>query len=195
MKLLIYDDYRLGVLKGSQVVDVTGAAPPAIGTPGPLMAQAVMEGVIQEFAALRPRFEEIAAREAGAALSSVKLRPPLFRPSNLLCAFSNYRDREGDPVRGPLDFFHKGGNAVVGCGDVVELPDIPEASVFQPEPELGYVIGRRARRVSEAEALGYVFGYTNFVDVSARDIPNRRTPFFHKALDTWAPMGPVITTA
>jgi 2-keto-4-pentenoate hydratase/2-oxohepta-3-ene-1,7-dioic acid hydratase in catechol pathway len=93
-----------------------------------------------------------------------------------------------------LDFFHKSATSVTGYGATVELPDLPEALVFQPEPEFAYVIGKRGRNVPEAEALSYVFGYMNFADISARNIPNRRTTNLHKAQESWAPMGPVIVT-
>jgi 2-keto-4-pentenoate hydratase/2-oxohepta-3-ene-1,7-dioic acid hydratase in catechol pathway len=65
---------------------------------------------------------------------------------------------------------------------------------FQPEPELAYVIGKRAKHVSQAEALEYVFGYVILIDVSARGIRGRRTPFLHKGIDDWAPQGPVLVT-
>src|SRR5581483_6369396 len=121
----------------------------------------------------RPKIEQIVASEGGVPISSVRIRPPLPRPSNALCAFSNYQDRPM-ATASPLDFFHKSATSIVGDGDTVELPDIPEAEVFHPEPELAYVIGRAAKKVREADALNYVFGYLNFVDISARGIPNRR---------------------
>jgi len=130
--------------------------------------------------------------------TSVTVRSPLPRPPNALCCFSNYQDRvvplaEKPPIYG-LDFFHKSATSIQGSGGIVELPDLKEAEVFQPEPEFAYVIGKRGRNIPEAEAMDYVFGYTNFVDISARGIPNRRTTFLHKALEGWAPMGPVIVT-
>lgn len=127
-------------------------------------------------------------------LSGVKLCPPLPRPHGILCAFSNYQDRETANL-GPLDFFHKNATAAAASGSTVVIPNIPDASVYQPEPEIGYLIGKTARNVSEADALSYVFGYCNFIDVSARGVPNRHTPFLTKALDQWAPFGPVIVTA
>ena len=116
------------------------------------------------------------------------------RPHNILAAFSNYQDRDL-PAANPLDFFYKGTTGSVGHGDTIEIPDIPEALVHQSEPELGYVIGKRAKNVPEGEALSYVFGYLNFFDVSNRAIPNRRTTFLQKGLDTYAPMGPAIVTS
>jgi len=196
MKLLFFDDYRLGVLKGDRVVDVSKAVPigDRNGLGDTIYAEAVIESVIERFDQLRSKFESVVASEEGTPVSSVKVRAPLPRPNNALCAFSNYQDAP-QKTASPLDFFHKSASSVVGQDATVELFDIPEATVFQPEPEFAYVMGRPAKNVSEGDALNYVFGYLNFVDISARGIPNRRTTFFHKALETWAPIGPVITTA
>lgn len=198
MKLLLFNDYKLGVLKGDRVVDVTRAVPDADKMPKtPLGGEAIMESVIENFESLRPKFESIVNQEGGVAMSDVKIRPPLPRPPNALCAFSNYQDREQSEPRPPvysLDFFHKSASSVIGNDDLVELPDLPEALVFQPEPEFAYVMGRRGKNIPEGQALDYVFGYMNFADISARNIPNRRTTFLHKSQDTWAPMGPVIVT-
>ncbi len=196
MKLLFFDDYRLGVLKGDQVVDVSKAVPVGDrnGLGAVIFAEAVIENVIERFDQLRPKFEQLVASEAGVPVGSVKIRAPLPRPNNALCAFSNFQDAP-QKAAAPLDFFHKSASSVIGTDETVELFEIPEASVFQPEPEFAYVMGRSAKNVSENDALSYVFGYLNFVDISARGIPNRRTTFFHKALETWAPIGPVITTA
>ncbi|MEA2642408.1 MAG: hypothetical protein QOF51_3802 [Chloroflexota bacterium] len=194
MKLLFFDEFRLGALKRDRVVDLSAAAPRqdalAFGTLG---AEAVIEAVITDFASLRPRFEEILAEEDGVPLASVRIRPPLPRPHNVLCAFSNYQDGDA-PNRSPLDFFHKGSGAIVGDGDTIQVPNIEDVTVFQAEPEFAYVIGRPAHNVAEADALDYVFGYTNFFDVSARGAQNRRTTFLSKELDTWGPLGPAITT-
>jgi len=63
------------------------------------------------------------------------------------------------------------------------------------EVELAVVMGRTARRISEAQALDYVFGYSVMIDVSARD--NRRAGqwIYSKGQDTYAPFGPCIVTA
>jgi 2-keto-4-pentenoate hydratase/2-oxohepta-3-ene-1,7-dioic acid hydratase in catechol pathway len=198
VKLLLFNDYQLGVLKGDRVVDVTRAVPNADALPKtPLGGEAIMENVIENFDNLRAKIESIASQEAGVSMSEVKVRPPLPRPPNALCAFSNYQDREQNEPPPPvysLDFFHKSASSVIGQDGLVELPDLPEALVFQPEPEFAYVIGRRGKNIPEGKALDYVFGYMNFADISARNIPNRRTTFLHKSQDTWAPMGPVIVT-
>lgn len=189
MKLLFFDDYKMGVLKGDRVVDVTSLLQ-HVGVKPP---EYLMEEVIEDFDAFRPKFEELVARETGVPKSDVKIRPPLPRPHNILAAFANYQDRD-QPSTNPLDFFYKGATAIIGHGDTIEIPDIPEASVHQPEPELGYVIGKRVKHVSQEDALDCVFGYLNFVDVSNRAIPDRRTTFMSKGMDTYAPIGPVIVT-
>ncbi len=189
MKLLIYDDYKFGVLKGDRVADVTGT----LQHVGIKPAQTLMEEIIEDFDSFRPKFEQATANQEGVPLASVKVRPPLPRPHNILCAFANYQDRD-QPSTAPLDFFYKGSTGIIGPGDTVEIPDVPEALVHQPEPELGYVIGKKVKHVSVADALDCVFGYLNFVDVSNRAVPNRRTTFMQKGMDTYAPIGPVIVT-
>ena len=189
MKLLIYDDYKFGVLKGDRVADVTGT----LQHVGIKPAQTLMEEIIEDFDFFRPKFEQATANQEGVPLASVKVRPPLPRPHNILCAFANYQDRD-QPSTAPLDFFYKGSTGIIGPGDTVEIPDVPEALVHQAEPELGYVIGKKVKHVSAADALDCVFGYLNFVDVSNRAVPNRRTTFMQKGMDTYAPIGPVIVT-
>src|SRR5690606_1447659 len=63
------------------------------------------------------------------------------------------------------------------------------------EVELAAIIGTRAKRVKEEDALNYVFGYSVMVDISARD--NRRAGqwIYSKGMDTYAPFGPCIVTA
>jgi 2-keto-4-pentenoate hydratase/2-oxohepta-3-ene-1,7-dioic acid hydratase in catechol pathway len=64
------------------------------------------------------------------------------------------------------------------------------------EVELGVVIGRTARGISQADALKHVWGYTIINDVTARDLQQKhRQWFIGKSLDTFCPMGPFIATA
>jgi 2-keto-4-pentenoate hydratase/2-oxohepta-3-ene-1,7-dioic acid hydratase in catechol pathway len=95
----------------------------------------------------------------------------------------------------PLNAFHKAATAVIGPGDTMVLPDVP-ATIFEGEAELAIVIGRRAARVSQTDAMGHVFGYLNFIDGSARGLlPANNTFFQMKSRDTFAPIGPFIVTA
>ena len=75
------------------------------------------------------------------------------------------------------------------------LPDVP-ATIFEGEAELALVIGKRATRVSQADAMKHIFGYTCFIDGSARGLPPPGNVFFQmKSRDTFAPIGPCIVTA
>jgi 2-keto-4-pentenoate hydratase/2-oxohepta-3-ene-1,7-dioic acid hydratase in catechol pathway len=93
-----------------------------------------------------------------------------------------------------INAFHKSPSAVIGHGDTMVLPDVP-AGVFEGEAELALVIGKRASHVSAADAMDYVFGYTCFIDGSARALPPTGNTFYQvKSRDTFAPIGPFIVT-
>ena len=95
----------------------------------------------------------------------------------------------------PINAFHKAPEAVIGCGDTMVLPDVP-ATIFEGEAELGLVIGKTASNVSQANAYEHIFGYVNFIDGSARNLPPPGNTFFQvKSRDTFAPIGPYIVTA
>src|SRR5919202_1717402 len=75
------------------------------------------------------------------------------------------------------------------------LPDIA-ATIFEGEAEVAVVIGKRAANVPAAEAMDYVFCYTNFIDGSARGLPPSGNTFYQmKSRETFAPIGPYIVTA
>jgi len=114
----------------------------------------------------------------------------------LVCMAGNYMESGTIPKAYDVDAFLKAPSSIIGKGDTVVLPNIP-ADVFHHESELGVVIGKTASKVSAANALDHVFGYLNFMDVSARGIsPNGNNSFWwQKSWDTFGPMGPAITTA
>ncbi len=99
-----------------------------------------------------------------------------------------------EPPESPM-LFAKFPTAVIGPGATVEWdPRLTDA--VDLEAELGVVIGRTARRVSEDSALDHVLGYTCLNDVSARDLQYADKQFVRaKSLDTFCPMGPVLVTA
>lgn len=190
MKLVLFDDFRPGVLKGDRVVDVSAAVAHL-----PISNyKKVMPTIIEHFEELRPRFEELAARDEGRPRAEVRLRAPDPAPPKLLACFSNYREGRDRP-RGAQDMFLKNRDGVIGDGDTVELPP-HRATVFHHEAELGAIIGKRSKDLSEANALDAVFGYTCFVDVSGRGLGTPgQTSRMGKSFDTFGPMGPCIATA
>ena len=67
---------------------------------------------------------------------------------------------------------------------------------FEGEAELAVIIGKRGSNIKAADAMSYVFGYTNFIDGSARGLkPPGNTFYQMKSRDTFAPIGPYIVTA
>ncbi len=191
MKLLFFDDFRLGLLDGEEVVDVSGliADIPQLGP------HDLINGLIENFADYRSRLEEALAKGGGVPLSGVRIRPPLPKPGNIDCMAVNYMEDGTRDAPAPINGFHKSSAAVIGPEDTMVLPDVP-ASVFEGEAELALVIGKRARNVPAAEAMDYVFGYTNFVDGSARGLPPPGNVFYQmKSRETFAPLGPYIVTA
>ncbi len=143
-----------------------------------------------------------AARAENAALrrphAEVRLLAPL-RPGKILGVGRNYADHAkeaGSPNPEIPKIFLKPTSAVVGPGAAVRIP----RGVTKPdwEVELGVVIGRRARDVSEGTALDHIAGYTVLDDISARefqfDVPLAMTSFA-KAMDGFCPMGPCVATA
>jgi 2-keto-4-pentenoate hydratase/2-oxohepta-3-ene-1,7-dioic acid hydratase in catechol pathway len=189
MKLAFFDDFKLGVVTGDAIHDVSSVVAdiPHIG-PGSLM-----NGVITRFDAYRSRLQD-AASGAGVPVSSVRIRPPLPTPGNIVCMAVNYMEDGTLEKPAPINAFHKAANAIIGPGDTMVLPDVP-ATIFEGEAEMAVVIGKRATRVSAAEAMDYVFGYINFIDGSARGLPPAGNVFFQmKSRDTFAPTGPYLVT-
>ena len=152
MKLLYFDDFRLGVLRGDEVVDVS-AEVQDIPHVGP---HDLINGLIERFDDYRERLETAAAAGEGIPLADVRIRPPLPKPGNIDCMAVNYMEDGTRSEPAAINAFHKASNAVIGDGDAMVLTDIP-AAIFEGEAELGVVIGKRASHVSAADATDYLF--------------------------------------
>ena len=191
MKLLYFNDFKLGVLKGDAVVDVSAVVAdiPHSG-PGDLM-----NGLIEHWERYKPLLEAAVARGAGIPLSGVRIRPPVPGPRTIDCMAVNYMEDGTRSAPAPINAFHKSPSAIIGHGDAMVLPDVP-ASAFEGEAEIAVVIGKTCSHVGEAEAMDYVFGYMNFIDGSARGLGPASNVFFQmKSRDTFAPIGPYLVTS
>ena len=129
--------------------------------------------------------------------AGLRLGPPVAHPGKVLCVGLNYAahapEARMELPTSPI-LFSKFDNAVTGPDAEVVVP--PEVEQLDYEAELVAVIGRRARRVSEAEALDYVLGYTNGNDLSARSLQFRTSQWLlGKSLDGFLPLGPALVTA
>jgi 2-keto-4-pentenoate hydratase/2-oxohepta-3-ene-1,7-dioic acid hydratase in catechol pathway len=190
VKLLFFDDFKLGVLKGEAVIDISDAVR-SIPHIGP---HDLINGLIERFDEYKGALQQASDRGEEIPVSGVRLRPPLPKPTTIDCMAVNYEDgtRKALP---PINAFLKTPNAIIGDGETMVLPDVP-ATIFEGEAELALVIGKRASNVSATDAMKYVFGYLNFIDGSARGLPPENNPFYQmKARDTFAPIGPYLVTA
>lgn len=143
--------------------------------------------------------------DRGVPLDAVDLAAPILYPGVLYCAGANYLDHvqemTGKPPppenTEPFFFIKSSRGTIIGSGDAIELPDYSEKVDW--EAEIGVVVGREARNVSEQKALDYIAGFTIVNDLSARDHTKRHdVPFLfdwigQKCWDTGCPMGPWIT--
>ena len=129
--------------------------------------------------------------------SRLTIRAPIARPGKIICVGLNYRDhcreQSVEPPAHPM-LFSKFANAVTDPGRAVTRPAATDK--LDLECELAVVIGRRTSRVSRADALAAVFGYTVLNDVTMRDLQREDGQWLRaKGSDGFAPMGPAVVTS
>lgn len=129
-------------------------------------------------------------------LNKVKLDPPITNPNKIVCIGLNYKDHckelGVDIPQSPI-IFSKFSTSLIGPHDQIVLPSISQQ--IDPEVELGCVIGKGGKNISEKNALNHVAGYLVFNDVSARDIQFKDKQWVRgKSMDTFAPCGPALVT-
>jgi 2-keto-4-pentenoate hydratase/2-oxohepta-3-ene-1,7-dioic acid hydratase in catechol pathway len=200
MKLCRFNDNRLGVVDGREVIDVTEALDviPRSGYPlppfDPLIAN--LEAVTQRIGALRGQATRL-------RLEDVRLLSPVANPGKVVAAPVNYR-KHLEEVLANADLHHdvkinhiekaglflKAPSSLVGAGQGIQLRKLDRRN--DHEVELAVVIGRTADRVSRAQALQHVAGYCIGLDITIRG-PEERS--FRKSPDTYTVLGPWLTTA
>ena len=128
--------------------------------------------------------------------SSVRLGPPVARPSKIICIGANYADHAkefGHDIPAEPILFSKATTAMNGPTDPIILPD--EAQVVDSEAELAVVIGRKACKVSASDALDYVAGVTVLNDVTERMVQKSAGQWMRgKGFDGFCPIGPFLVT-
>jgi acylpyruvate hydrolase len=190
MKLVSYrqqGELRLGVLDGDAVVDLAAQKVPAdLG------------------AALAAGIDIAAAAKAALASSAVRIplagleyAAPVTRPHKIVCLGLNYYDHAKEGGREKPDypwFFFRGSSSLIAHGEAGIRPRVSER--FDYEAELAVVIGKKARHLTQANALDCVFGYSCFNDMSVRDY-QKKTPQWTigKNFDGTGGFGPVLVTA
>ena len=194
---------RLGALQRERICDVAALAR-AVSDSGGEVATWLLD--VADTLSVIKRGES-ALEDINALLSNSDSQRPSFalheieflpavHPGKILAIGRNYIDHaiEGgaEPPKAPL-IFNKLSNSLSAHEAPITLPAISNAVDY--EAELAVVIGREARHVSEADAFDYVFGYTLMNDVTARDLQYGDGQWTRgKGLDSFAPLGPFITT-
>ncbi len=180
MKLVTYDDGKVGRIEGEEIVRLDV----------PTMREYFERGGADDTAERTP-------------LAEARLRAPIV-PKKFFHTSGNFREHEDESKRvnwsheiAPWIVFFQNIDAIVGPDEPVVYPEhLTEELDY--ELELAVVIGRAGKWFSPEEAMDYVAGYLIFNDITARDIQRREMRSgvfsFCKAIDTFCPLGPWIVT-
>jgi 2-keto-4-pentenoate hydratase/2-oxohepta-3-ene-1,7-dioic acid hydratase in catechol pathway len=208
MKICHYNSNQAGVVAGDKVFNIGDALIKAgLARQGYTMLEII--DALANYPQAVQCAREAAQGPGAVALNSVKLLAPITNPGSLWAAAANYRAHQQEMITrmGSADrvtktndelmaeFFLKTTSSIIGPGDTIILPKISKLVDF--ECELCAVIGKRARKVTEAQALDCVFGYMICWDISQRDpwgkgMQNTRN--IRKGFDTFTALGPWIVT-
>lgn len=199
MKLLTFyqnDQQVLGVKTEAGVIDISKALQSnhaQIPTNIMELIEQGDEGVakLQQYITNLPLEESYLIDE-----SSITFAPAVPNPNKIICIGLNYKkhaDETGLPYPEYPVLFNKFTNALAAHREEVAVPRMTERLDY--EVELGVVIGKQAKYVSEEDALDYVFGYCTTNDLSARDLQKRASQWLTgKSSDGFAPVGPYVVT-
>lgn len=199
MKLCRFDDDRLGLVEGAEVIDVTAAlevlAPRRWPAPPGDALIAALDAVLARARAIAPHSPRL-------PLDAARLKAPVANPSKIINAPINYqahieeakRDQgiaHGREIKTIADWglFLKSTSSLIGPGEPIRLRFADRRN--DHEVELAVVIGRTANRVARADALSYVCGYAIGLDMTLR---GPELPSFRKSIDTYSVLGPWLVT-
>jgi acylpyruvate hydrolase len=167
---------RIGLRSGDQVREI---ADPAIRSPLELIGAGT--------AAVGPVY----------SLGALHLLPPIPQPGKVICLGLNYADHAkegGNPIPDYPALFLRATTSLVAHGQPILRPACSERLDY--EAELAIVIGRKAKNVSEADALAYIAGYACFNDGTVRDYQRKSTQWtVGKNFDATGGFGPDLVTA
>lgn len=198
LKLLSFEDQRLGVQTEAGIIDITAALDVFPATDVPADVMAIIEGGEQALRRLESYVGQLETEGAAFvhAEDEIQWGPAITRPRKIICVGLNYK-KHADETKASYPeipiIFNKFDNALTGHKQSVQVPRTTER--LDHEVELGIVIGTSGKHIPEEQALDYVFGYVTANDLSARDI-QKRTPQWMagKTNDGFAPVGPYLVT-
>jgi 2-keto-4-pentenoate hydratase/2-oxohepta-3-ene-1,7-dioic acid hydratase in catechol pathway len=167
-----------------------------LGTDLPPTLQGLIQACNDNPALLQEVVRRAAAQPAGPSASWTSL-PVVPHPGKIICLGVNYIDHAkegGNSVGDYPSIFLRCTTSLLAHGAPLKVPQVSSKLDF--EAELAVVIGRRARFVSEAQALQHVFGYACFNDATLRDYQRKTTQWtIGKNFDGTGGFGPCLVTA
>lgn len=180
----------IGVVKDGRIVDVPAIVPAA--------PQSIRE-ILAAGPAMHERIARAVEQQQGHDLHDVRLEAPIPDPQKYLAIGMNYHDHAEEARKAGMTipktqlWFNKQVSCIVGPYDEVQKPRVSDRMDY--EAELGVVIGKRCRHVSEAEARSVIGGFFVANDLTARDWQFASPTFtLGKSFDTHGPTGPWIVT-
>jgi 2-keto-4-pentenoate hydratase/2-oxohepta-3-ene-1,7-dioic acid hydratase in catechol pathway len=187
-----------GVLFGDEIVSPLGLLK-ALKIPPPLtLDEAIALGKtgIDRIEQLMKETSNAEMKDAAVSIDEVTILPPVPSPPKIVCFGLNYRDHieeQKGVVSDEPAIFMKPRTAIIGSGQLIVKPSFVKQLDY--EAELAIIIGKKGKDIPVSEAKDYIFGYSAFNDVSARDLQFKDKQWTRgKSFDTFAPIGPCITT-
>jgi 2-keto-4-pentenoate hydratase/2-oxohepta-3-ene-1,7-dioic acid hydratase in catechol pathway len=199
MRLCRFDNDRLGVVQGDQLLDVSSVLSelPALRWPLP-----PGDPLIAAFDGLRPKIEAAAAKADRRPVSGVRLNSPIANPNKLIGAPINYNDHiveskqdqgiaHGREIKtiGDWGLFLKANSALVGPSEGVALRFTNRRN--DHEAELAVIIGKGGSNIALRDAFDHILGYAIGLDMTVR---GTELPSFRKSIDSYAVLGPWLVT-
>jgi len=202
MKLVRYLHSNMesyGVLVDHEIVCLL-ALPKALKNPPPLTFDELITlgnrgiKIVEQLMSVSTQNEK---RNATISLDDVTFLPPVHSPPKIICLGLNYKDHaeeQGKEIPDEPILFMKPRTAIIGPDQPIIRPKLVKQLDY--EAELAIVIGEKGKNIPVSDAQKHTLGYTAFNDVSARDIQFKDKQWTRgKSFDTFAPMGPCVTTA
>ncbi len=194
MKIAIFNDNVLGVVKGNRVTDVSKNVGWDHADPNASFLR-----LMDQFDDLKEEIERETDKGISYSLDEVTFKSPVPSTRKIWAAPVNYRKHQEEMNKmfnnaprtiEDIALFLKSPESLSGPSDPILLPFKDRRT--DHEAELGYVVGKKAKNVMADEAKDYIFGYFALLDISIRGHEERT---WRKSFDTFTPIGPWIVTA
>src|SRR5579871_833878 len=199
------NEARFGIVSGEHIVDVVAASDALHRAVPATSVKIALTSGAHTLAALKELVATAEKARLTRPIAGLKFLPPIPDPSKFFCVGKNNKKHREELAANKMltevpnepTGFIKLTSTMSGDGDEVTKP--ADITTLDYEPELCYVVGKRAHGVKKAEAMDYISGFTLTNDVSAREIQQREVAsgsrfWTAKNMPGFAPVGPWILT-